>query len=235
MRKLQLVPVLPLWSNTSTRKHAPAMMSFIINYIIFALNRLVYRLRGHDSRQIIHSLAFGDQTEPILVLEAPECGHSGSPLLPSHTCLAEDKVGRLPELRWRAPPDLDVKQYVLLCEDVDAPIPFCVITHGLFFGIPPTTTEALADDIEEDKNSAGRLTLSGWGFVPNFKGTPYFGAAAPLGHGIHRYIYTIIALDEPFHFNQPDKVTRNQIKRALIGKVSGWGQWIGHFERPWLH
>ncbi|KAL3473361.1 phosphatidylethanolamine-binding protein [Aspergillus californicus] len=208
-------------------------MSFLVNYIIFALSKIVYRLRGHESRQIIYSTAFRDQRDPNLVLEAPECGLSGSALLPIHSCLAKDKTGRLPELHWKAPSDLDVKQYVLICEDIDAPIPFSVVTHGLFFGIPPTTNEALHDDIEEDRNSAGQLTLSGWHFVPNYKGRSYVGAAAPLGHGVHRYTFTIIALDDPLHFEHPEKVTKGQLKKALIGKVSGWGQWVGSFERPW--
>ncbi|KAL4920754.1 phosphatidylethanolamine-binding protein [Aspergillus aurantiobrunneus] len=208
-------------------------MSVIVDWIIFVLSKLLFRIRGHDSRQIINHPAFGDHPEPNIILEAPECGRSGSPLLAIHTSLADCKVGRLPELRWKAPSRLDVKQYVLVCEDLDAPIPFCVVTHGLFFGIPPTASAAFPDDIEQDKNCIGRFTLAGWGFVPNMKGTPYIGAAAPLGHGVHRYIYTIIALKEPLYFDRPDKVTKRQVKKALVGKVVGWGQWIGLFERPW--
>jgi phosphatidylethanolamine-binding protein (PEBP) family uncharacterized protein len=208
-------------------------MWIVFHWLIFALSRLLYRIRGHDSRQIINHHAFKDQSEPNMILEAPECGHSGSPLLPDHTCLAEGSGGKMPELHWRAPSNLNIKQYVLTCEDVDAPMPFSIITHGLFFGIPPTTTKAYHDDIEQDMNCAGRFTLAGWGFVPTMKGTPYIGAAAPLGHGVHRYIYTIIALDEPLHFDRPDKVTKSQVKRALVGKVLGWGQWTGYFERPW--
>ncbi|KAL3433279.1 phosphatidylethanolamine-binding protein [Aspergillus tetrazonus] len=209
------------------------VMFFLVNLITFALSRILYRIRGHDSRQILKHRAFRHYPEPNIILEAPECGQSGSHLLPNHTCLDDGKVGKMPELRWRPPSHLNVKQYVLVCEDLDAPIPFSIITHGLFFGIPPTTTEAFPDDIEQDRNCAGRLTLAGWGYVPNMRGTPYIGAAAPLGHGVHRYVYTIIALNEPLHFDRPDKVTKRQIKKALVGKVIGWGQWTGHFERPW--
>ncbi|KAL3453032.1 phosphatidylethanolamine-binding protein [Aspergillus insuetus] len=208
-------------------------MSIIINYLIFAFSKLLYRIRGHDSRQIINHISFREHPQANMILEAPECGHSGSPLLPDNTCIGENKPGRLPELRWRTPSDLDVKQYVLICEDLDAPIPFSIITHGLFFGIPSTAKEAYHDDIEQDMNCTGRLTLAGWGFVPNMLGSTYTGPAAPLGHGVHRYVYTIIALDEPLHFDRPDKVTKSQVKRAMIGKVIGWGQWVGHFERPW--
>ncbi|KAL5002981.1 phosphatidylethanolamine-binding protein [Aspergillus recurvatus] len=210
-----------------------SIMLLVVNWVIFALSRLLYHIRGHDSRQIVNHRAFRHYPEPNIILEAPECGQSGSHLLPNHTCLDDGKVGKIPELRWRPPSHLDVREYVLVCEDLDAPIPFSIITHGLFFGIPPTTTEAFPDDIEQDRNCAGRLTLAGWGYVPNMLGTPYIGAAAPLGHGIHRYVYTIIALNEPLHFDRPDKVTKRQVKKALADKVIGWGQWTGHFERPW--
>ncbi len=208
-------------------------MWIILHWFVFALSRLLYRIRGHDSRQIINHRAFKDQPEPNIILEAPECGQSGSPLLQNHTCLAQGSTGKMPELHWRAPSHLNIKQYVLVCEDVDAPMPFSIVTHGLFFGIPPTATKAFHDDIEQDMNCIGRFTLAGWGFVPTMKGTSYIGAAPPLGHGVHRYIYTIIALDEPLHFDRPDKVTKSQVKKALVGKVLGWGQWTGYFERPW--
>ncbi|KAL4885185.1 phosphatidylethanolamine-binding protein [Aspergillus karnatakaensis] len=208
-------------------------MSIIINWIVWAVCRLFYRIRGHDSRQIINSIAFRDSREPNIILEAPECGRTGSPLLPSHTCLADDGDGKIPELRWRVPQDLDAKQYVLACEDLDAPLPFWVNNNGLFFGIPPSVTELYHDDTEQDTKCTGRLTLAGWGFVPNYKGVTYTGAAAPLGHGTHRYVFTIIALDETLQLDRPDKATKSQIKKAMIGKVIGWGQWIGHFERPW--
>ncbi|KAL4806307.1 phosphatidylethanolamine-binding protein [Aspergillus unguis] len=206
---------------------------FIINWLIFLLSKLLYSIRGHDSHQIIRHHAFKDHPEPTIALEAPECGPSGSDLLPYHTCLDEEKVGKMPVLRWRPLSYLDVKQYVLVCEALDAPVPFTIVSHGLFFNIPPSTLQAYPDDVVQDKNYTGRLTLAGWGFVPNMLGSSYTGAAAPLGHGTHRYVFTIIALDEPLHFDRPDKVIKSQVKQALVGKILGWGQWTGHFERPW--
>ncbi|KKK17692.1 hypothetical protein P175DRAFT_0502128 [Aspergillus ochraceoroseus IBT 24754] len=210
-------------------------MAIVIHYIAYALGRLLYPIRGHDSRQIINSPAFVDLPEESIILEASECGHSGSSLEPQHTCLAEDGRGRLPELSWKTPSDIEVKEYIVTCEDLDAPIPLYIITHGLFFGIPATVTKIFHDDIEHDKDSAGRRTLSGWGYIPNMLGTPYIGAAAPLGHGAHRYVFTVIALNESLHFDHPERVSKSQIKEAIVGKVTGWGQWIGTFERPWPH
>lgn len=61
----------------------------------------------------------------------------------------------------------------------------------------------------------------------------YCGAGAPYGHGSHRYVYTIVALNARLEFPHPEKVTKNDLKRAMLGKVIGWGQWVGTFERTW--
>ncbi|KAJ5592042.1 Phosphatidylethanolamine-binding protein PEBP [Penicillium hispanicum] len=210
-------------------------MAAVLHYLQFFLGRLFYPFRGHDSRQIIHIPAFNEVPKPNMTLEAVECGPSGSNMLLHHTCLAEDGVGCLPDLRW-APPQSSqqVTEYLLICEDIDLPIPFLVAHHGLFWAIPGSTTTATAADVQvKDASSKSRLTNAGWRFVPNPLGTAYGGPAAPLGHGSHRYVYTIIALDAHLEFDLPEKVTKKDIKRALVGKVIGWAQWTGVFERPW--
>ncbi|KAE8351841.1 phosphatidylethanolamine-binding protein [Aspergillus coremiiformis] len=205
----------------------------ILTYLQYFLGRLLYRIRGHDAGQIVRTAAFRDLPQPNMKLEATECGPSGSLMLPYHTCLAADTKGNFPELHWTPPSKVEVKEYVLISEDIDPPIPRFVVMHGLFYAIPASTTEALPDDVEQDENTKDHITQSGWRYVPNLLGTSYIGPAPPLGHGIHRYIFTIIALSEPLQFDRPDRVSKKQIKEAIVGKVIGWGQWIGHFERPW--
>ncbi|KAJ5698840.1 hypothetical protein N7462_000845 [Penicillium macrosclerotiorum] len=210
-------------------------MAVVLDSLQFVLGRLLYPIRGHDSRQIIHDPALKEHPVPNMSLEAPECGPSGSKLLPHHTCLAEDRVGGLPKLRWTPPEASEpVKEYVLICEDIDIPIPCLVIHHGLFWGIPASANMATPADIKERSDAAKtRQTEAGWRFVPNPLGTAYGGAGAPYGHGSHRYVFTIIALNAPLEFQIPAKTTKNDIKRAMAGKVIGWGQWVGTFERTW--
>lgn len=210
-------------------------MAVALHCLQYLLGRLFYPIRGHDSRQIIYTPAFKNIPKPNMTLEAVECGPSGSKMLLHYTCLTEDGLGCLPDLRW-SPPECDepVQEYVLICEDIDLPIPFLVIHHGLFWAIPPAATTAVPADIKaRDDDPKSRRTDAGWRFVPNLRNTPYIGAAAPLGHGSHRYVFTIVALNAPLEFERPEKVTKQDIKHAMIGKVIGWGQWIGHFERPW--
>ncbi|KAJ5091066.1 Phosphatidylethanolamine-binding protein PEBP [Penicillium alfredii] len=210
-------------------------MAFILHYLQFILGRLLYPIRNHESRQIIHSPAFHDHPEPNMTLDAVGCGPSGSDLPRQYTCLAEDGVGCLPELCWDAPEsEAAVKEYVLICEDIDLPIPSLVIHHGLFWAIPASVTTAVPADIQvHDGSPKSRLTRAGWRYIPNLVGSSYIGAGAPLGHGKHRYLFTIIALNAPLQFDSPEKASKQDIKQAMIGKVIGWGQWIGHFERPW--
>ncbi|KAE8344407.1 hypothetical protein BDV24DRAFT_171875 [Aspergillus arachidicola] len=138
-----------------------------------------------------------------------------------------------PELRWTPPPKVEVKEYILISEDIDPPIPRFVVMHGLFYAIPPTITGVLPDDTEQDRNTKDHITRSGWRYVPNLRGSSYIGPAPPLGHGVHRYIFTVVALSEPLRFDRSQRVSQRQIATAMVGKVVGWGQWVGHFERPW--
>ncbi|OGM47660.1 aconitase [Aspergillus bombycis] len=209
------------------------MVTRILLYLQYFLGRLLYHIRGHDAGQIIRTSAFENLPLSNMQLEATECGPSGSSMLPHHTCLAADNNGSFPELRWTPPPKVEVKEYILISEDIDPPIPRFVVMHGLFYAIPPTITGVLPSDTEQGRNTREHVTRSGWRYVPNLLGSSYIGPAPPLGHGAHRYIFTIVALSQSIWLDHSQRVSQKQITKAMIGKVVGWGQWVGHFERPW--
>jgi Phospholipid-binding protein len=210
-------------------------MAVVLHYLQFLLGRTLYPFRGHDSGQIIHTAAFKSIPKPNMTLESPECGPSGSSLLLRHTNLAEDGRGCLPELRWTPPQcDHSVEEYVLICEDIDLPIPFLVVYHGLQWAIPPSTTAVSQADVKpSESDPKSNMTEAGWRYVPNIMGASYIGAGPPLGHGSHRYVFTIIALNERLQFEHPEKASKKDIQNAMVGKIVGWGQWIGTFQRPW--
>jgi phosphatidylethanolamine-binding protein (PEBP) family uncharacterized protein len=221
--------------NTFSLTFASDISMSILHYFEFIVGRLLYACRGHDVHQIIRSPAFKEFPEPNMRLESPECGPSGSKLPLHCSCLAYDGRGYLPELRW-TPPNCreQVQEYVLICEDLDAPIPLLVFHHGLLWAIPASTLSACPEDVKPDEHAKiSRQTTAGWRFVPNMLGTPYAGAGAPLGHGSHRYVFTIVALNASLKFKSPEGTTKNDIKRAMEGKVIGWGQWTGVFAKPW--
>ena len=215
-------------------------MARIVDYIVYLLARLLYRVRGHDAKFLLKSPAFKAITGQNMTLEAPECGPSGSSLPLQYSAAAKDGNGIFPDLRW-TPPSTgagQVKEQVLLCEDPDPPIPGLLIDHGIFYAIPPDVHNARNDDItpkeSSDATDAGteHVTQAGWKYIPTMRGTSWIPAGAPLGHGPHRYVFTVIALNEKLDFDGPE-VNKEKLKEAIHGKVLGWGQWIGIFERPW--
>ncbi|KAJ5273701.1 hypothetical protein N7478_008826 [Penicillium angulare] len=209
-------------------------MASVLDYMVYFLGRLFYPIRGHDSRQFIYCHAFKDLPKPNMTLECEECGPSGSKLLLHHTSLSEDGIGIIPELTWTPPQATEpVKEYVLICEDIDLPIPFLVVHHGLFWGIDAKHTHVSSLQTSVAKNNPGWKTRSAWNYVPNLRGASYIGASPVLGHGTHRYVFTIIALKESLNFAHPEKVTKSDIKKAIAGKIVGWAQWTGEFEKPW--
>lgn len=55
-----------------------------------------------------------------------------------------------------------------------------------------------------------------------------------MGHGPHRYFYQLVALKEAVDVEKlGGKVTKDGLGAAIVGKVAGWGQWIGVYERKW--
>jgi hypothetical protein len=46
--------------------------------------------------------------------------------------------------------------------------------------------------------------------------------------------YEVIALGEPLDPKLlSSKATREQVADAIVGKVLGWGMWVGSYERVW--
>ena len=147
-----------------------------------------------------------------------------------YTQLSED---RFPELKWSTPSP-DVKEYLLVIEDADVPLPFTP-THGLYYAIPATTTTITNRDVRSVDPAGKEKTLKG-GFKlgKNIRGTNYAGPRPVIGHGAHRYYYQLIALNEPVDIgNLSAMATKKELAEEIVGKVAGWGLWIGIYERKW--
>jgi phosphatidylethanolamine-binding protein (PEBP) family uncharacterized protein len=206
-----------------------------MDYIIYGLAKLLYNLRGRDAKLFIKGPAFSDFPEPTIEMNSPDCGPSNSPMKIEYTQYGAD---RFPELEWTPPPAIaaDIKEYLLVNEDPDAPLP-SPPTHGLFYAIPPSTTRITADDIALDKDkSTGDKFVLGAGFraLKNIRSKHYGGPKPPVGHGPHRYFYELIALKEPLDAGKLSAMpTKKELAHAIVGKVAGWGLWVGVFEKEW--
>ncbi|RYP79752.1 hypothetical protein DL770_006541 [Monosporascus sp. CRB-9-2] len=196
------------------------------------LSWLLAKSKGHDAKSFYTRPAFAEHAEQTVAVASPECGPSGAALRPEeHT---HDGAGRFPALQWKAPPALAdrVREWLLVCEDPDAPLP-TPIAHGIYSGIPALKTRVeAADFVIDDANQA--LLKGGFHYGKTRTGAVYIPPRPLLNHGPHRYFFMVVALGEPLDPRLLRSTpTRDQIADAIVGKVLGWGMWVGVAERTW--
>ena len=209
----------------------------VLRYIEYYLARLLFHVKGHDKKLFTNSPLFNDIPKNIKV-ESPDVGPSGSHLTVDHTQFGESKF---PELKWSLMPDAaisetNIQEYMLICEDPDAPLPI-VPNHGMYYAIPATKTRIGPEDIEVDSDrdaGEGKWLRGGFRLGKNFRGTLYSGPRPPVGHGEHRYFFQVVALKERVDIAAMKPLaTRDELVENMRGKISGWGVWVGVFEHKW--
>jgi Raf kinase inhibitor-like YbhB/YbcL family protein len=125
------------------------------------------------------------------------------------TCDGDDVA---PPLAWSDAPE-GTRSFALVMEDPDAPQG--TFTHWLLYGIPATTTELREQVGTALRNSFGRAA--------------YGGPCPPPGHGPHRYVFTLYALDVPtlaLHSG-----TRASLDTALRAHTLATTRLTGRYER----
>ncbi|ORY69847.1 phosphatidylethanolamine-binding protein [Pseudomassariella vexata] len=188
--------------------------------------------KGRDAKAFQTGPAFADFAEPTVEITSTDCGPTNAHLGVEYTA---DGAGKAPALSWTPPPAIaaQVKEWLLVSEDPDAPLSTPIV-HGLFGGIAATKTSVEAKDFEiEDKSKA--LLKGGFHYGKTWHSVPYVPPRPLMNHGPHRYFFTIIALKKPLDtaLLNSKATTREQIADAIVGKVLGWGIWVGSCERVW--
>lgn len=131
-----------------------------------------------------------------------------------YTCEGEDVS---PSLRWSGVPAGTV-QLALTMEDPDAPSG--VFVHWVAWGLP-----ADRGGLEEGEVPEGMVQGT-----TSFGVAGYRGPCPPHGHGAHRYVFTLLALDaDP---GLPPGASIDQFRRACAGHVLAEARLTGYFERP---
>jgi Raf kinase inhibitor-like YbhB/YbcL family protein len=133
---------------------------------------------------------------------------------------------RSPPLTWLQMP-AETKEVALICSDPDAPVG--TWHHWVLYGLPPTTSELLEGIAREAtlKNPAG--AKQGFNSWPG-DNVGYRGPMPPKGHGPHRYIFTVYALDQPLSI-RPEEATAERLLAAMEGHILAEGHVMGKYER----
>ncbi|MBA3976464.1 MAG: YbhB/YbcL family Raf kinase inhibitor-like protein [Candidatus Solibacter sp.] len=123
-----------------------------------------------------------------------------------------------PAIEWSDPPS-GTRSYALLCEDPDAASG--IFTHWLMWDIPGDC-RAIPEGFEP-----GKLGVAG---TNDFGEQGYGGPLPPAGHGPHRYIFKLYALDMKRIPLSPGG-RRTEFERALWGHVIEETSVTGKYER----
>jgi Raf kinase inhibitor-like YbhB/YbcL family protein len=136
--------------------------------------------------------------------------HDGETIPRQFTCDGDDVA---PPLAWSNPPE-GTRSFALVMEDPDAPRG--TFTHWLLYDIPATTTEL-------------RGKASGVALRNSFGRAAYGGPCPPPGHGPHRYVFMLYAIDVPaldMHGS-----SRASMDHALRAHTLATARLTGHYER----
>ena len=124
-----------------------------------------------------------------------------------------------PPLKWKGA-DGNVKSYVIVCDDPDAPGGTWV--HWILYNISVEMHE-----VEEKTGNLAELppgTIHGrnsWGQIG------YSGPSPPSG--THRYFFTVFALDKEIHLSSAPGI--DELHAAMKGHIVSDGQLMGIYKR----
>ena len=127
-----------------------------------------------------------------------------------------------PGLVWADPPE-GTRSFVLTVEDPDAPMG--VFVHWVIYDLP-SSARGLEQGI---KGSDARLKGAKQGKT-SFGQSHYGGPCPPRGHGTHRYIFTLRALDIPALDVAPGS-KKGIVEKAMKGHVLAEARTTGTYQR----
>ena len=129
-----------------------------------------------------------------------------------------------PPLQWSNVPE-GTRELVLVAEDVDVPFPQPLV-HTIVYGMTPDRTSLAAGEIPGPK-LGGAGEAAGLKFGKAAGVAPGYLPVTPIpGHGPHRYVYQLFALDMRLPaFSKPP--SKKEIVDAMAGHVIARGATIG--------
>lgn len=89
-----------------------------LDYVELVFSKLLKGVRGHEAGIFAKGPSFSAFPEPNIKVTSPDCGPTGSSLPLDYT---QEGKNEIPGLAWETNPSgVEIKEWVLICEDVDA-------------------------------------------------------------------------------------------------------------------
>lgn len=161
---------------------------------------------------------FAEVPETIAV-ESTAFGHGG----PLPVDASDDGRKVSPPLTWRNVPP-GTAEIALIVEDADSPS-IEPLVHALAVGLPGGDGGLAAGALASEGSAGEGIRLG----KNSFMKAAYLPPDPPNGHGPHRYVFQVFALDRPVNLDA--EPGRGAVVEALQGHVLAKGVLIGTYER----
>jgi Raf kinase inhibitor-like YbhB/YbcL family protein len=129
-----------------------------------------------------------------------------------------------PPLEWSGVPK-GTKEFVMICEDPDAPTTTPFI-HWLIYNLSPTVTSLHEGFVPLKRVEAPVRADQG---TNSFGNIGYGGPMPPIAHGIHHYIFKLYALNT--EMGLAPGATKETLMKSMQGHILDAAQLVGKYER----
>lgn len=166
---------------------------------------------------MISILLFNCQEKNMNKMKLSSDAFTNEALIPSeYSCEGEDSS---PFLKWDNAPS-GTKCFALTCVDPDAPMGDWI--HWITWNIP-ADWKSLPKNISPDDQSQFTQGINSWGR------TGYGGPCPPVGHGPHRYYFTLYALDKELSLDSLAQI--DDLLQAIKDHIIEKAEIMGKYER----
>lgn len=147
----------------------------------------------------------------------------GAPVPKEHSGEGGDKS---PPLAWSGAP-AGTKEFAIIVHDPDAPVGTWY--HWVLYNIPAEVTSLPAGVPRQAVLTSPIKARQGLNSWPS-ENVGYRGPMPPTGHGRHRYIFAVYAVDAHIEL-APNLATAQALEKKLTGHVLAKGELRGVYER----